>query len=135
LPFPVKASDQMEAEYSIQEAAHQTGLSEHTLRYYERVGLIEPVERAENGHRRYSPGDLGWIEFLKCLRATGMPVTQMKAYADLARQGDQTVGSRLGLLEEHRCAVLRQIEELQQHLAVLDRKISYYSNEKERLEQ
>jgi DNA-binding transcriptional MerR regulator len=125
----------MEAEYSIQEAAHQTGLSEHTLRYYERVGLIEPVERAENGHRRYTPGDLGWIEFLKCLRATGMPVAQMKAYADLARQGDQTVGSRLGLLEEHRCAVLRQIEQLRQHLAVLDRKISYYSNEKERLEQ
>jgi DNA-binding transcriptional MerR regulator len=132
---PGESERQMEVAYSIQEAAHETGLSEHTLRYYERVGLIEPVERAENGHRRYSPGDLGWIEFLKCLRATGMPVTQMKAYADLARQGDQTVGSRLDLLEQHRCAVLRQIEELQQYLAVLDHKIDYYSHEKERLEQ
>jgi DNA-binding transcriptional MerR regulator len=124
----------MDVAYSIQQAAHETGLSEHTLRYYERVGLIEPVERAENGHRRYSPDDLGWIEFLKCLRATGMPVTQMKAYADLARQGDQTIGSRLGLLARHRRAVLRQIEELQQYLSVLDYKIEYYSSEKERLE-
>ena len=121
--------------YSIQQAASETGLSEHTLRYYEREGLIQPIERAENGHRRYSPDDLGWIEFLKCLRATGMPVTQMKAYADLVRQGDRTIGGRLNLLAEHRCAVLRQIEELQQYLAVLDYKLDYYSNEKERLGQ
>jgi DNA-binding transcriptional MerR regulator len=132
---PGESERQMEMEYSIQEAAHETGLSEHTLRYYERVGLIQPVERAENGHRRYSPGDLGWIEFLKCLRATGMPVTQMKAYADLARQGECTIGGRLNLLAEHRRTVLRQIEELQQYLAVLDYKIDYYSREKERLEQ
>jgi DNA-binding transcriptional MerR regulator len=125
----------MEMAYGIQQAAHETGLSEHTLRYYERVGLIQPVERAENGHRRYSPDDLGWIEFLKCLRATGMPVTQMKAYADLTRQGDQTIGNRLDLLARHRRAVLRQIEELQQYLSVLDYKIEYYSSEKERLEQ
>src|SRR5574340_1589499 len=87
---------------TIQQVAGRTGLSEYTLRYYEHIGLIESVNRAENGHRRYTEGDIGWIEFLKCLRATGMPVAQMKDYADLTRSGDHTIGDRVNILEEHR---------------------------------
>ncbi len=117
---------------TIQQVSDKTGLSEHTLRYYERIGLIESVDRAENGHRRYTEMDIGWIDFLKCLRATGMPVAQMKEYADLTRVGGHTIGARLELLREHRRTVLRQIEELQQYLAVVDHKIDYYSQEKER---
>lgn len=116
---------------TIQQVADKTGLSEHTLRYYERIGLIESVDRAENGHRRYTEMDIGWIDFLKCLRATGMPVAQMKMYADLTRVGGHTIDARLELLREHRRAVLRQIEEMQQYLTVVDHKIDYYSREKE----
>jgi DNA-binding transcriptional MerR regulator len=124
----------MDLVLTIQQVADKTGLSEYTLRYYERIGLIVSVDRAENGHRRYTDMDIGWIEFLKCLRATRMPVAQMKMYADLTRAGSQTIDSRLALLEEHRRTVLGQIEEMQRYLAVVDHKIDYYSREKEQQE-
>lgn len=120
---------QEETALTIQEAAHECGLSEHTLRYYERIGLIEPVERAGNGHRRYTTADLGWIDLLKCLRATGMPVAQMITFAELVRCGKQTIPDRLDLLTEHRRDVLQQIEELQRYLAKIDYKIDLYSRE------
>ena len=119
----------MDAQLTIQQVADKTGLSEYTLRYYENIGLIETVSRAENGHRRYTVDDVGWIEFLKCLRATGMPVAQMLKYAELARSGRNTIADRLALLEDHRAAVLAEIEELQKFVAVLDHKIDYYTRE------
>lgn len=124
----------MDTLLTIQQVAGKTGLSEHTLRYYERIGLIESIDRADNGHRRYTEMDIGWIEFLKCLRSTGMPVMQMKTYADLTRAGDHTIEARLALLEDHRRAVLMQIEEMRRYLAVVDHKIDYYTQEKEQLE-
>ncbi len=125
----------MDTELTIQQMAGETGLSEHTLRYYERIGLIAPVSRAASGHRRYSSADLGWIDFLKCLRATGMPVAQMKQYADLQRHGDPTYGGRLSLLENHRQRVLEQLEELRRSLDVIEYKIGYYSKEREKLKE
>ncbi len=124
----------MDARLTIQQVADRTGLSEYTLRYYENIGLIETVNRAENGHRRYSIDDVGWIEFLKCLRATGMPVAQMLKYAELARSGQNTIADRLALLEDHRAAVLAEIDELQKFVAVLDHKIDYYTTEKRLIE-
>jgi DNA-binding transcriptional MerR regulator len=119
---------------SIQEVTHKTGLSEYTLRYYERIGLIEGVDRANNGHRRYTENDLGWIELLKCLRATGMPVAQMKQFADLTRAGEHNINERLELLEAHRCAVLQQIDALKRDLAKVEYKIDYYTSVKEETE-
>jgi DNA-binding transcriptional MerR regulator len=112
---------------TIQEVTHKTGLSEYTLRYYERIGLIENVDRAVNGHRRYTDSDIGWIELLKCLRATGMPVAQMKQFADLTRAGEHNIDERLALLEAHRCAVLQQIDALKRDLAKVEHKIDYYT--------
>src|SRR5258708_29855364 len=89
----------MEEELTIQEVAARTGLSVHTLRYYERVGLLDPVGRATSGHRRYADGDLNWIAFLLHLRATGMSIRQMQAFADLRRQGEATMPERLAFLE------------------------------------
>lgn len=122
----------MDHELTIQQVAEQTGLSAHTLRYYERIGLIASVDRANNGHRRYTDNDLGWIEFLKCLRATGMPIAGMTRYADLQRVGDGTIADRLALLKAHRDAVLAEIAALQENLAVIEYKIEYYSKEGER---
>jgi len=118
----------MEQELTIQQVAQATGLSVHTLRYYERCHLIAPIRRARNGHRRYSASDLRWIEFLNKLRLTGMPIRQMQQYAELVRHHpDSEFLSRRQILEAHRQRVLAQIQQLQDHLAILDWKIQHYS--------
>lgn len=111
---------------TVRQAAEATGLGEHTLRYYERVGLLDPVGRASSGHRRYSAEDLSWIEFLSRLRATGMPIRLMRRYADLRRQGDATLAERRALLEEHGRAVRERLEDLGRNLAVIEAKIRTY---------
>jgi len=116
----------METELTVQQVAEQTGLSEHTLRYYERIELVSPVQRAANGHRRYSENDVRWITFVKRLRSAGMPISTVQRYIELQRQGSATVVERLELLKAHRHTVQQQIQELTEHLAVIERKIQYY---------
>lgn len=111
---------------TIQQVAAATGLTEHTLRYYERIGLIHPISRAGNTHRRYSQGDIGWIDFLTKLRSTGMSIQQMTAYAELQRQGDETLPERLDMLRAHRLEVEAHIEALRQHMNVVGWKIAIY---------
>ena len=117
---------------TIQQVALETGLSEHTLRYYERVGLIHPINRAENTHRRYSRDDLGWIDFLKKLRATGMSIQDMQIYAELQRQGEATLPQRLEMLKDLRQQVEAHMSELHDHLNVICYKINLYSELVER---
>src|SRR5262249_3121689 len=104
---------------TIQQVAAATGLTEHTLRYYERIGLIHPINRAENGHRRYSPNDIGWINFLNKLRATGMSIQQMQHYAELQRQGDATLPERVEMLKALQTLVEAHIAELQENLELV----------------
>ncbi|BEV16687.1 hypothetical protein HBDW_34750 [Herbaspirillum sp. DW155] len=78
----------MTTSLTIAQAADATGLSVYTLRYYERIGLLDPVERRDNRHRRYTQEDLNWIDFLKKLKATGLPVRAMLRYAELRRAGN-----------------------------------------------
>lgn len=115
-----------EAALTIQEVAERTGLSTHTLRYYERAGLIRPVDRASSGHRRYSEEDLGWIGFLKKLRATGMPIREMKLYATLMWQGDHTAGARRRLLERHHERMQLKLQEINDCLSCIEWKIAHY---------
>jgi len=92
----------METELTIQEAAKRTGLSIDTLRYYERIGLLEPVGRTQSGHRRYTQHDLDWIDLLIGMRKTGMPRAQMVRLAQLSRQGfATTLTERRLLLEDY----------------------------------
>lgn len=116
----------METELTIQQVAALTGLSMHTLRYYERIGLLDPVNRASNGHRRYSAGDIAWIEFLIRLRATGMSICRMQQFADLRRQGSATFGERRALLEAHYLDVQNRLQELHHHLAAIEEKMKHY---------
>lgn len=113
----------MKEELTIQEVAVRTGLSVHALRYYERVGLLDPVSRATSGHRRYTTDDLTWITFLQCLRTTGMSIRQMQTFADLRRQGDTSVRERLTFLEMHERQVQEHLDELERNLVVIRRKI------------
>lgn len=118
-------------EYTIQEAAECTGLSVHTLRYYERIGLLAPVNRATNGHRRYTHEDMRRIVFLNKLRATGMPLRQMQRFAAAYQAGDASLRERIELLQAHREKVLAQIDELQQNLTVIEMKIQMYQEKEE----
>ncbi|WP_104987514.1 MerR family transcriptional regulator [Sorangium cellulosum] len=111
---------------TIAEVAAATGTSAHTLRYYERIGLIRSVSRARSGHRRYGPEDVRWVEFLRKLQATGMPIRRMLAYAALVRRGEGTLAERRALLEAHRDDVAAKLAEQQAHLAIIERKVEYY---------
>lgn len=111
---------------TIQEAAAHTGLSVHTLRYYERAGLLSPVGRAANGYRRYDSATLGAVRFLCRLRDTGMGIRQMRRYADLLRQGEATLAERRAMLEQHRQSVEAHIALLEENLDLISRKIDLY---------
>jgi DNA-binding transcriptional MerR regulator len=113
--------------WSIAEAARATGLTPHTLRYYERDGLLlDAVERAASGHRRYTEADLGWLVLLGRLRATGMPIREIREYAALVRQGDGTEQQRLTMLQAHRERVLAELAQVQDHLTAIEGKIALY---------
>jgi DNA-binding transcriptional MerR regulator len=113
--------------FSIAEAAEHLGLTPHTLRYYERDGLLlTPVQRDGSGHRRYTDGDLEWITMIARLRATGMPIRDVRRYAELVRAGDGNEAERLALLQAHRQAVNARLAEVTRHLDAIDNKIRIY---------
>jgi DNA-binding transcriptional MerR regulator len=112
---------------SIAEAARRTGVSVHTLRYYERAGLaISPVDRTSGGRRRYRQLDLDWIGMCTRLRATGMPIKSIRRYAELVSAGRGNEHERLALLEDHRTEVLAKLAEVREHLDLIDHKIDVY---------
>lgn len=113
---------------TIQQVAEATGLSTYTLRYYERIGLIHPIDRAQNTHRRYTLDDIGWIEFLNKLRATGMSIQQMQRYAKLQRQGDDTLPERVEMLRMLQQEAEARIAELREHLKLIRYKIGLYES-------
>jgi DNA-binding transcriptional MerR regulator len=116
------------AELTIAEVAERTGLTRHTLRYYERDGLMIGVGRADSGHRRYSEGDLGWIDLITKLRATGMPIREVRRYAELVRAGDGNEDERLALLRAHGERVRAQLDTMAAYLNAIDMKIRYYAD-------
>ncbi len=112
---------------TIAEAARRTGVSVHTLRYYERAGLVvSPVDRTSSGRRRYRELDLKWIIICTKLRATGMPIRTMRRYAELVAAGPGNEAERLALLEAHRADVVAKLAEVQENLEVIDHKIEVY---------
>lgn len=113
--------------YTISEVEARTGLTQHTLRWYERIGLMPHVDRSHSGQRRFSDKDLDWLAFVGKLRATGMSVADMVRYAELVREGEHTVDERRELLVRTRSEVRARLTELTDALAVLDYKIGIYS--------
>lgn len=116
----------MENFWTVQQAARKKGVSVHTLRYYEKAGLLEGVARDGNGYRQYSEADLQWVDFLLVLRGMGMSIREMKRYSDLRSQGSSTVTERRQLLEAHLDKVARQVEELRRNMGKIGRKIEIY---------
>lgn len=116
--------------YTIAEMAQQTGISAHTLRYYERIGLIDSVARNGSQHRRYNADDLRWLEFLQRLRSTKMSIAQMLRYAQLRRAGNQikSVSERRIMLEQHVGHLNAELALLQDTLLILKQKIEVYAD-------
>ena len=121
------------AGYTIRTMAERCGMTTHTLRYYERVGLIQPVGRARNGHRRYSEADAAWLNFLHCMRDTNIPIRELQRYAALREQGEVTSLERRKILEDHQSVVATQIEALEKAHAILTHKIANYRKIEEKL--
>src|SRR5262244_799147 len=116
-----------QAGMSIAAAARRTGVSVHTLRYYERAGLVvTPVDRNPSGRRRYQDEDLKWISMCTKLRATGMPIKGIRRYAQLVSAGPGNEQERLALLEAHRADVTAKLAEVQESLKLIDHKIDVY---------
>jgi DNA-binding transcriptional MerR regulator len=112
---------------TIAEAARRTGVSVHTLRYYERAGLvISAVDRTSGGRRRYRELDLKWVVICTKLRATGMPIRGIRRYAELVAAGPGNEAERLALLEAHRADVRARLAEIQENLTLIDHKIDVY---------
>ncbi|GGD81021.1 MerR family transcriptional regulator [Microbacterium murale] len=111
--------------YTPAEAAERSGFSIDTLRYYEREGVLPEVQRTAGGHRVYTDAELGTLDFLKCLRETGMPMERLRRYGELCRD-DDTVPERIALLEEHAVSVQQRLDEVLAQQARLAGKISWY---------
>lgn len=120
----------MEEILTIQQMVQATGLSAHTLRYYERAGIMQPVSRSNsNGYRFYTQRDVNWIHFIKCLRATGMHIRDIQRYTEFMRQGEGTLPARLELLREHRRQVIAQLQQVEQYLSAITTKIAFYEHQ------
>ena len=117
--------DDLPEHLSIAEAAAITGLTAHTLRYYERIGLVQ-VGRDDAGYRSYDRQAMGRIMFVTRLRASDMPIGTISHYLDLVEQGDHTAPQRLALMEAHRAGIQRRMRDLQAALAVTEYKITVY---------
>jgi DNA-binding transcriptional MerR regulator len=114
--------------YTPGQVAAETGFSLDTLRYYERIGLLEPISRNASGQRRFSEEDVGWLGMIRCLRDTGMSIAEMLRFAELVRQGEHTIRDRIALLEVHDREVEEQIADLMHKQGAIQRKIQYYKD-------
>jgi DNA-binding transcriptional MerR regulator len=124
---PGSARSDPQAGLGIAEAARRTGVSAHTLRYYERAGLaVSTVDRTVGGRRRYQQEDLYWITVCTRLRATGMPIKTIRRYAQLVSAGPGNEQERLALMEAHRAEVTAKLAEVQENLKLIDHKINVY---------
>ena len=113
--------------YCIQEVSKKTGLSAHTLRYYEKEGLISGVGRTQGGFRQYSEEDLEALGLICCLKNTGMSLQEIARFMELTHQGDQTLKERVELLREHRENVLERVSEMQRHLEKVTWKLNHFT--------
>lgn len=111
---------------TIKKVSEKYGLSQDTLRYYEKIGVIPPVTRTSGGIRNYTEQDIGWVENAVCMRNAGLPVEVIAEYCRLFSMGDSTIGARLELLTEQRKKLIEQKEQLEAEISRLDYKIGRY---------
>ncbi len=114
-------------DYTIKQVAKSTHLPTHTLRYYEKEGLLPFVKRSKGGIRRFSEDDLEWLSLICCLKSTGMPIKQIKEFVELSMQGGETLKQRCEMLSQHKKSVEEQMETMEKHLEKVTMKIEYFT--------
>jgi DNA-binding transcriptional MerR regulator len=114
--------------YTINEVADKFSLSAHTLRYYDKEGLLPFISRDKSGNRVFTELDLIWVALICCLKNTGMPIKEIKQYSDWCTQGSRTIDERKAMLIAHRSQVLKQIEDMKKDLELIDSKIATYED-------
>jgi len=113
-------------EYTIGQAAETVGLTTYTLRYYEKEGLLSQIQRNKQGIRVFTEADIFWIDIIRCLKDTGMSISDIKHIVDLSRKGEHTIPERKQILKEHKKKIEIQISELQKSSNKIDRKLEWY---------
>ena len=113
--------------YSIQDVSRKTGLTAHTLRYYEKEGLIPSIERSQGGIRQYTDEDLEALGLICCLKNTGMPLQEIARFVQLAHEGDGTLEERVKLLKDHREKLIARMDEMQKYLEKITWKVNFFS--------
>lgn len=112
--------------YTIKQVATRTGLTDHTLRYYDREGLIPQLKRSPSKQRLYTENDICWIELICCLKNSGMPLAQIKEFMNLCLQGEHSIEERKILLEAHKKSILAQMAFLNNSLDTINHKLENY---------
>lgn len=112
--------------YTIAQASERCGLTPHTLRYYDKEGLLPYVDRSPSGIRQFKEIDFEWLKTITCLKNTGMTIKKIKEFIDFAMQGDDTLELRLEIIRNHKKVVEQQMEELRQHMDTIEHKLWYY---------
>lgn len=112
--------------YTIGQVAEKFDLTAHTIRYYDKEGLLPFVERNKAGNREFSESDFDWLKLICCLKNTGMPIKQIKQYIEWCVQGDITLEIRRQMYLDHRKEVLKQMDDLKENLKTIDHKLEFY---------
>ena len=115
--------------YSVTEAAKISGLSAHTLRYYDDLGLFPFLQRTQGDKRLFSDADMQWVQLIECLRNTGMPISEVKNYVELCLKGNSTLNERLEIVKRQESIMKEQIKEMRKHLKLLQFKKNYYKQQ------
>ena len=113
--------------YTIQEVCQKTGLTAHTLRYYEKEGVLTGIRRSTGGFRQYSDEDLEWLGLICCLKNTGMPLQEIARFVRLAHEGDRTLEERVELLKDHQEKMKARMEEMQRYMDKINWKVNFFS--------
>lgn len=113
-------------EYTVSQAAEKFGMTAHTLRFYDKEGLLPFVDRGAGGRRIFKDSDIGWLRIIECLKETGMPIRQIRDYLDLCMKGDKTLKTRLEIMREHKKTMQAKLAEIKRYMKVIDYKLWYY---------
>lgn len=118
--------------YTIAQISKKLKLSTHTLRFYEKEGILPFIERDINGNRIFQEQDLRWLELVECFKGTGMPLKEIRAYLDLCHQGDSTLEERLAIMKEHKIKMQAELAKIKNFMKKIDYKLKYYQTAVER---
>ncbi|MBG9915311.1 MerR family transcriptional regulator [Bacillus sonorensis] len=123
------------ATYTIKEVSEMTGISNYTLRFYEKEGVLPSVKRDESGKRAYDEENIEWLHFVVALRSTGMPLSEIKQYVNWYKEGDSSLPKRKQMMIDHKAKIEQKMRELYKYLEQINYKLALYDVQEKTLNQ